>query len=68
MNVAGSMSKRVPGLLALVFSFAACAQQTVEVVIQDYKFLLAEVADQGWRYGEMGQSTKGAPVIRSVSR
>jgi plastocyanin len=43
MNVAGSMSKRVPGLLALVFSFAACAQQTVEVVIQDYKFLLAEL-------------------------
>lgn len=43
MNIAGSVTKRVPGLLALVFSFGASAQQTVEVVIQDYKFLPAEV-------------------------
>ena len=43
MNIAGSMSKRVPGLLALVFSLGVGAQQTVEVKIQDYKFLPAEV-------------------------
>ncbi|MBI5901244.1 MAG: cupredoxin domain-containing protein [Rhodocyclales bacterium] len=43
MNIAGSLTKRVPGLLALVFSFDACAQQTVEVTIRDYKFLPAEV-------------------------
>ena len=36
------MMKRVPVLLALV-SFYAVAQQTVEVSIQDYKFLPAEV-------------------------
>ena len=43
MNIAGSMTQPVPGLLALVFSFGACAQQVVEVVIQDYKFLPAEL-------------------------
>jgi plastocyanin len=44
MSIAGHVQKRVPGLLALVFSsFGACAQQTVEVTIQDYKFLPAEV-------------------------
>ena len=42
MSVAGLFLKRVPGLLALV-SVCALAQQTVEVTIQDYKFLPAEV-------------------------
>jgi plastocyanin len=37
-----SALKRVPALLVLV-SFCAVAQQTVEVTIQDYKFLPAEV-------------------------
>ncbi len=56
MSVAGLLLKRVPGFLALVCvmspAFAgdgiplrdsALAQQTVEVTIQDYKFLPAEV-------------------------
>jgi plastocyanin len=43
MSIAGHVQKRVPGLLALVFSFGACAQQTVEVAIRDYKFVPAEV-------------------------
>jgi plastocyanin len=42
MSVAGLLLKRVPGLLALV-SVCAFAQQTVEVTIQDYKFVPAEV-------------------------
>ena len=42
MSVAGPNLKRVPGLLALV-SVSALAQQTVEVSIQDYKFVPAEV-------------------------
>lgn len=42
MSVAGLLLKRVPGFLALV-SICAMAQQTVEVRIQDYKFLPAEV-------------------------
>jgi plastocyanin len=42
MSVAGLLLKRVPGLLALV-SVCALAQQTVEVTIQDYKFVPAEV-------------------------
>ena len=42
MSVAGLFLKRVPGLLALV-SACALAQQTVEVTIQDYKFVPAEV-------------------------
>ena len=43
MSIAGHVKKRVPGLLALVFSFGACAQQTVDVTIRDYKFVPAEV-------------------------
>jgi len=42
MLFAGQSLKRVPGLLALV-SACALAQQTVDVAIQDYKFLPAEV-------------------------
>jgi plastocyanin len=42
MSSAGLCLKRVPGLLALV-SVCALAQQTVEVTIQDYKFVPAEV-------------------------
>ncbi len=42
MSIAGHYLKRVPGFLALV-SVCALAQQTVEVKIQDYKFLPAEV-------------------------
>lgn len=43
MSIAGHSLKRVPGYLALVFSCGVMAQQTVEVKIQDYKFLPAEV-------------------------
>jgi plastocyanin len=42
MSFAGRYLKRVPGLLALVL-VSAFAQQTVEVTIQDYRFLPAEV-------------------------
>lgn len=42
MSVAGLFLKRVPGVLALV-SVCALAQQTVEIKIQDYKFVPAEV-------------------------
>ncbi|MBI5108211.1 MAG: cupredoxin domain-containing protein [Rhodocyclales bacterium] len=42
MFVAGPYLKRVPGLLALV-SACALGQQTVDVTIQDYKFLPPEV-------------------------
>lgn len=42
MSVAGHLLKRVPGLLVLV-SVCVFAQQTVEVTIQDYKFVPAEV-------------------------
>ncbi|NJD36634.1 MAG: plastocyanin [Betaproteobacteria bacterium] len=42
MSIAGHALKRVLVFLALVSS-AALAQQTVEVTIQDYKFLPAEV-------------------------
>jgi plastocyanin len=42
MFVAGPCLKRAPGLLALA-SVCALAQQTVEVSIQDYKFVPAEV-------------------------
>jgi plastocyanin len=43
MSFAGHPAKPVSGLLALVFSGAILAQQTVEVRIQDYKFIPAEV-------------------------
>ena len=43
MSFAGRLAKPVPGLLALVFACTVLAQQTVEVKIQDYKFLPAEV-------------------------
>jgi plastocyanin len=43
MSIAGYVQKRVPGLLALVFSFSVCAQQTFEVTIQDYRFSPQEV-------------------------
>jgi plastocyanin len=43
MSIAGRHLKRVPGILALGFSCTVLAQQTVEVRIQDYKFLPAEV-------------------------
>ncbi len=43
MSFAGRHAKPVPGLLALVFSCAVMAQQTVEVTIRDYKFQPAEV-------------------------
>ncbi len=42
MSFAGPYLKRVPGFLALVL-VSAFAQQTVEVTIQDYRFLPAEV-------------------------
>jgi plastocyanin len=42
VSTGGDLLKRVPALLALV-SFCAVAQQTVEVTIQDYKFVPAEV-------------------------
>lgn len=42
MSVAGHCLKRVPGLLALV-SVCALAQQTVEIRIQDYRFVPAEI-------------------------
>lgn len=42
MSVGGYLLRRVPALLALV-SFAAAAQQTVDVSIQEYRFSPAEV-------------------------
>lgn len=43
MSSAGSTWKRVSVLPALVFCCGVQAQQTVEVSIQDYKFIPAEV-------------------------
>jgi plastocyanin len=42
MSAGGRLWKRVPASLALV-SLCALAQHTVEVTIQDYKFVPAEV-------------------------